>query len=73
MKLHFHLIAAIVSALQDIFVDGRYADKVIEHQFKQHPKWGARDRRLFAESVYDIVRRWRWTWSSRRTFMLSRR
>jgi 16S rRNA (cytosine967-C5)-methyltransferase len=62
MKLHFHLIAAIVSALQDIFVDGRYADKVIEHQFKQHPKWGARDRRLFAESVYDIVRWWRWTW-----------
>jgi 16S rRNA (cytosine967-C5)-methyltransferase len=62
MKLHFHLIAAVVSALQDIFVDGRYADKVIEHQFKQHPKWGARDRRLFAESVYDIVRWWRWTW-----------
>lgn len=62
MKLHFHLIAAIVSALQDVFVDGRYADRVIEFHFKQHPKWGARDRRLFAESIYDIVRWWRWQW-----------
>lgn len=62
MKLHAHLIAAIVTALHDVFVDGRYADRVIEFHFKHHRKWGARDRRLFAESVYDIVRWWRWLW-----------
>lgn len=62
MKLHFHLIAAAVSSLQDVFIDGRHADKVIEHQFKQHPKWGSRDRKLFAETVYDMVRWWRWLW-----------
>ncbi len=62
MKLHQHLITQVVEALHDIFVDGRYADKVIEYRFKAHPKWGARDRKLFAESVYDIVRGWRWYW-----------
>lgn len=62
MKLHFHVIAAIVSGLQDIFLDGRYADRVIEYYFKRNPKWGARDRRLFAETTYDIVRWWRWLW-----------
>lgn len=62
MKIHFHVIAAIVSALQDIFLDGRHADRVIEFYFKRHPKWGSRDRKLFAESVYDIVRWWRWLW-----------
>lgn len=62
MKLHFHLIAAIVAALRDVFADGRQADRVIEFNFKQHRKWGARDRKLFAESVYEIVRWRRWLW-----------
>lgn len=62
MKLHFHLIAQIIRSLRDIFVDRRYADKVVEFAFKKHPKWGSRDRRLFAEAVYEIVRHWRWYW-----------
>lgn len=62
MKLHYHLIAQIISSLRDVFVDRRYADKVVEYAFKKHPKWGSRDRRLFAEAVYEIVRHWRWYW-----------
>jgi 16S rRNA (cytosine967-C5)-methyltransferase len=46
----------------DIFAAGYYADKVIERRFKAHPKWGARDRRQFAETVYEITRWWRWHW-----------
>ena len=53
----------VIAALLDVFVRGRHADKVIERAFKFHKKWGARDRRLFAESVYDIVRWWRWHWT----------
>ncbi|MBL9131930.1 MAG: RsmB/NOP family class I SAM-dependent RNA methyltransferase, partial [Verrucomicrobiaceae bacterium] len=30
--------------------------------FKRHRKWGSRDRRVFAESVYECVRWWRWFW-----------
>ncbi|SKB08376.1 16S rRNA (cytosine967-C5)-methyltransferase [Prosthecobacter debontii] len=62
VKLHYHLIAQIIRSLRDIFVDRRYADKVVEFAFKKHPKWGSRDRRLFAESVYEVVRHWRWYW-----------
>ncbi len=55
-------MAQIISALREVFVEGRYADRVIERTFKERPKWGARDRRLFAETLYDIVRWWRWHW-----------
>ncbi len=62
VTLHYHLIAQIIGSLADVFIRGAHADKSIEHAFKSHPKWGARDRKLFAESVYDIVRWWRWQW-----------
>ena len=62
MKLHHHLISEIIAILGSIFVEGRYADKAVEACFKTHIKWGARDRKLFAETVYDIVRGWRWYW-----------
>lgn len=62
MKLHLNVLEPIITALMEIFVDGRYADKVIERTFKARRQWGARDRRLFAESVYDVVRWWRWHW-----------
>lgn len=62
MKLPRIVIAEVIAALTDVFVRGHHADKVIERTFKAHKKWGARDRRLFAESVYDIVRWWRWYW-----------
>lgn len=55
-NLHFHIVEEIVFALDDIFLEGRYADKVIEKVFKKYRKWGARDRRFFAESIYEIVR-----------------
>lgn len=62
LRLHQHLIEQILFTLHRIMGEGVYADKAIEQAFKQHPKWGARDRRLFAESTYDIVRWWRYLW-----------
>lgn len=61
-KLHYFLIAQTVEALVDIFGHGFHTDKTISRVMKAHPKWGARDRRQFAESVYEIVRWWRWHW-----------
>ncbi len=46
-------------ALKSIFADGRYADQVVQFELKGHKRWGARDRRFFAESVYNLVRWWR--------------
>lgn len=56
MKIHKHLVSVVVEALDSIFEEGQYADKVIQRNLKAQKQWGARDRRFFAESVYEIVR-----------------
>lgn len=58
-KVHRLLVDAAADALLSVFRDGYHADKVIERNLKNHKKWGARDRRFFAETVYDITRWWR--------------
>lgn len=62
MKLPPHLLDEIIHSLGEVFPGRRYADKVIEFAFKRHRKWGSRDRRVFAESIYECVRWWRWFW-----------
>jgi 16S rRNA (cytosine967-C5)-methyltransferase len=62
LKLHRLLITELIAALGDVFYSNYHADKVIERRFKAHPKWGSRDRKLFAESLYELVRWWRWYW-----------
>lgn len=59
MKIHRILVENIVAALEEIFYQEAYADKVIERYFKNHRKWGSRDRKFFAESVYEVVRWYR--------------
>ncbi len=61
-KVPPHLLDEVVASLGEIFVEKRHADRVIEFTFKQHRKWGSRDRRMFAESIYECVRWWRWFW-----------
>jgi 16S rRNA (cytosine967-C5)-methyltransferase len=56
MKLYRNLSEAVIQGLESIFIDNKYADKVIEKILKSNPKWGARDRRFIAETIYDIVR-----------------
>jgi 16S rRNA (cytosine967-C5)-methyltransferase len=60
VKLHRSTTEAVVNALDQIFVQGKYADKVIEKVLKQNARWGARDRRFIAETTYNIVRWRRW-------------
>ncbi len=59
MKLYRNLCEAVVNGLEQIFTEKKYADKVIEKILKSNPKWGARDRRFIAETIYDIVRWYR--------------
>lgn len=56
MKIHRHLVEEILMALDSIFREGLRADKVIERTMKAHRKWGSRDRKFFAENVYEVVR-----------------
>jgi len=59
LKLYKGLAEATVTALRDIFVKNRQADRVVEQLLKSNKKWGARDRSFIAENTYEIVRWWR--------------
>lgn len=56
MKLHRNLVFGVIDALNYIFNEGEYADKVVEKVLKHDKRWGARDRAFIAETTYDIVR-----------------
>ncbi|RYC53017.1 RsmB/NOP family class I SAM-dependent RNA methyltransferase [Flagellimonas olearia] len=56
MRLHRNLVFAVIDALNLIFNEGEYADKVIEKVLRYDKRWGARDRGFIAETTYDIVR-----------------
>jgi 16S rRNA (cytosine967-C5)-methyltransferase len=56
MKLFPHLVFSCVDAVNQIFSEARYTDKVLEKLFKGHRKWGSRDRKFVAETVYEVVR-----------------
>jgi len=56
MRLHRNLVLAVIDSLNYIFNDGLYADKVVEKTLKRDTRWGARDRKFIAETIYDSVR-----------------
>lgn len=56
MRLHRNLVFATINALNEIFNDGNYADKVVAKYLKTDKRWGSKDRKFVAETIYDIVR-----------------
>ena len=56
MRLHRNLVFAVISALDLIYNEKEYADKVVQKTLKLDKRWGARDRKFIAETIYDMVR-----------------
>lgn len=56
---HRPLLLSIGQTLHAIFNNRQFADKSIEKLFKSKPKWGSRDRKFVAESIYEVVRFYR--------------
>lgn len=56
MRLHRNLVMAVIQALDQIYNEGLYADKVVQKTLKTDKRWGARDRKFVAETIYDMVR-----------------
>ena len=56
MRLHRNLTFAVIDSIRDIFNEGVYADKAVEKALQRDKRWGARDRKFVAETIYDIVR-----------------
>jgi len=57
--LHAPIQRAVLDSLERIFYQNSAAEKVVDWNLKNQKKWGARDRRQYAETVYEIVRHWR--------------
>ncbi|MEO0876911.1 MAG: RNA methyltransferase, partial [Bacteroidota bacterium] len=58
-------LRAIAQALEAIFQNGYYADKVIERTLRADKRRGARDRAFIAQNIYEIVRWYRLLYSLR--------
>ncbi len=58
-RLHLNIIQAIEQMLIDVFENNRYTDRILDYMFRHNKQWGARDRKLIAETIYNIVRWWR--------------
>ena len=56
MRLHRNLTFAVIDSIRDIFNEGEYADKAVEKALKRDKRWGARDRKFVAETIYEITR-----------------
>jgi 16S rRNA (cytosine967-C5)-methyltransferase len=47
---------AVINALDQIYNQAEYADKVVQKTLKSDKRWGSRDRKFVAETIYDMVR-----------------
>jgi 16S rRNA (cytosine967-C5)-methyltransferase len=59
MKLHPNILSSVVTSLKKIFLEGAYADDIVRNLLQSNSKWGSRDRRFIAGSIYTIVRWWK--------------
>jgi len=56
MKLHRNLVFAVIDALNLIYNEDQYADKVVQKVLRYDKRWGSRDRGFIAETTYEMVR-----------------
>ncbi|MBG7631189.1 MAG: methyltransferase domain-containing protein [Bacteroidetes bacterium] len=56
MRLHRNLVYTVIESLKLVFNEGEYADKVVQKALKKDARWGARDRKFVAETIYEMVR-----------------
>ena len=56
MRLHRNLVYTVIDSMKLIFNEEEYADKVVQKALKKDVRWGARDRKFVAETIYEMVR-----------------
>ena len=55
-RLHRTLVYTVINALKEIYNEGEYADKVVSRALKSDKRFGSRDRKFVAETIYEMVR-----------------
>ncbi len=56
MRLHRNLTYAVIDSIRDVFNEDMYAGKAVEQALRRDKRWGSRDRKFVAETIYDIIR-----------------
>lgn len=56
-KFHRPLLKELIAGLSLVFDEKKPASKVLDNVFRHHTKWGSRDRKIFAETFYEIIRK----------------
>jgi len=59
LRLYRNLVLASIKALEKIFIENQLADRVVQTALRSNKKWGSKDRRFIAKTVYDMVRWYR--------------
>ena len=59
MRLYRNLVEASIKALEKIFTENQLADRVVQKTLRSNKKWGSKDRRFLAATIYDAVRWYR--------------
>lgn len=57
---NFHILNTLYQGLTEVYEKSKHADRVIDKYFRANPKWSVDEKKLFAESLYEIVRHKRW-------------
>lgn len=52
-------VKEVFKILREIFEEGYFADRAIEHGMRSNKKWRGFERAFVSETTYDIVRNWR--------------
>jgi len=56
MKWHHNLLIGVIEGLEEIFLLNKPAIKAVEKLIYQNKKWGSRDRKIVASTIFDSVR-----------------
>tara|TARA_Y100000996_G_scaffold151362_1_gene116625 strand:- start:882 stop:2102 length:1221 start_codon:yes stop_codon:yes gene_type:complete len=59
MKWHNNLIFGVIEGLDKIFLQKKYANKVVKNIIEKNKKWGVRDRGLISQTIFECVRWYR--------------
>jgi 16S rRNA (cytosine967-C5)-methyltransferase len=59
LRLYRNLVEASIKALKKIFTENQLADRVVQTTLRSNKKWGSKDRRFLAATIYDAVRWYR--------------
>ncbi len=64
MEIRKDFAREIFTVLNEVLGEGRHASSVIRESLRRNQEWSDRQRALFSNTVYDLIRYWRFLWTS---------